>query len=192
MSFIYLGTEYLNKKLAKSKVIFVNLTPRANLEDVKNQTKTTEQQQRLLVDEAYINEKVNYNTSQHFANQPNICPESVMTTTYLERSNMNANKTIETPVSAKKFYPHNERLNPIAEEDKTDKNQTNQILLNNKTFSYYDNIIRTDKNENDFQQEQTDEADILDTSYNNPNFDNKNDNELIQFAAVPRKFRYLV
>ncbi len=172
----------------------MNLTPRPNslnLEDGKIQAKSNEQQQqpKLLSDEAILNEQVNYTTGQHYASQ---IPESAMTTNF-DRSNIDTDKTIETPVSAKKFYPQSEHLKPIAEDNNAERNTefVNQ-MLNNKTFSYYDNIIKTDKDEKNFQEEQASDPDLLDVSYTNGNVQNNTVNNCMQSAAISQKFRYLV
>lgn len=127
------------RKLEKSKVLFVNLTPKPD------QYQTNQNVSEIPNTQTVMSNATNNN--QAFLNEQTIKSYALSTTndqqlTMLDRSGCNFNnKTTETPVSAKKFYekPQNDRLKSIVEEKSTDRSEMNGVL-NKKTISYYDNI----------------------------------------------------
>lgn len=113
-------------KLEKSKVVFVNLTPKPN----PNTNDISEIKPTNNVN--FLSENRRLNTQLNDLTEMSDYP-------ILNNSNqISVNKNIDTP----KFYPNqSERLMSIAEEKSSEKLETNEIL-NKKTLSYYDNIIR--------------------------------------------------
>lgn len=171
------------KKLEKSKVVFVNLTPRPTsiiAESINPKNENLNQETIIKNNNSFLNEQTEFSTKygNHnqnldsalavdptvtFADPTTNLADNITETNYVDHTFMQQNKSIETPVSAKKFK-QTDRLNPIVEEG-SEKLECNQ-MLNKKSISYYDNVIKTDQNETTHSKPNN--CSVYSTDYNPP------------------------
>lgn len=143
------------KKLEKSKVVFVNLTPRPNTKSSYNDNNNNNTNNNFNIS-SNLNENKDNVQSKAVTNEAytqddlNTQLKDSAIMSYLDtldqsgRSYRSNQRQIETPVSAKKsnLYP-TERLKSIAEESNKDlysQNLETNEMLNKRSLSYYDNI----------------------------------------------------
>lgn len=178
------------KRLEKSKVIFVNLTPKpchpsSNVEQTQQQKfyRPTEENFQM-VNKAFLNNETKNQTDMNIGMKDSAVSYRTQRTMYdedptFDESFIRPNKTIETPVSAK-FYskPQSDRLKAIREErsdEAVNMSEANPLLYK-RNLSYYDNVMN--KNETELNDDNEDDEHTYNPSMrNNTQMNNTTQND---------------